>query len=360
MSLKNPRNQKMSKPMMNDGIVLLAKQVNQTSFYSLNSVKKALATSKVGHTGTLDSFAQGLLVVCVGKMTRLAGNITEFDKSYEAVIQFGQETDTLEYTGEVIKEAPLPDLEKLKITIENHIGEQWQTPPSFSAIHVNGKRASDLARSGKETEIPKRKIKVFKAELEDYKLASNGRVLACKIFFSVSKGTYIRSLARDIALECESSGHLIGLYRTKVGNFEIQAAAGYQFLNDFTIDSCLQAVKEYKEKSLLKEKNSEAVKLLNNLDIEKDKIIKEEICKSLRPFDKSCAAMCGFYTVDLKNPEIEKDIKNGKKILTSWFCQSPASIPQNVDLAIFSQGRFCALISSQENKKYFYKFVASC
>ena len=88
---------------MNDGIVLLAKQPNQTSFYSLNSVKKALGTSKVGHTGTLDSFAQGLLVVCVGKMTKLAGNITEFDKSYEAVIQFGEETEVRHISNNILE-----------------------------------------------------------------------------------------------------------------------------------------------------------------------------------------------------------------------------------------------------------------
>ena len=111
----NLKRQLSSHPM-NDGIVLLAKQPNQTSFYSLNSVKKALGTSKVGHTGTLDSFAQGLLVVCVGKMTKLAGNITEFDKSYEAVIKFGEETDTLEYTGKVIKKLVFPKLMCLKVS----------------------------------------------------------------------------------------------------------------------------------------------------------------------------------------------------------------------------------------------------
>ena len=87
-----------------DGIVLLAKRPGPTSFASLNSVKKSLNTTKVGHTGTLDSFAQGLLVVCTGRLTKLAGNITAFDKSYQAVIHFGKETDTLEYTGNVIKE----------------------------------------------------------------------------------------------------------------------------------------------------------------------------------------------------------------------------------------------------------------
>ena len=128
-----------------DGIVLLAKKTGLTSFTALNSVKKALNTTKVGHTGTLDSFAQGLLVVCCGRLTRLAGNITEFDKSYEAVIKFGEETDTLEYTGQIIRRAPLPSLEALEASVKKYTGKQLQAPPAFSALHANGKRASDLA-----------------------------------------------------------------------------------------------------------------------------------------------------------------------------------------------------------------------
>ena len=91
-----------------DGIILLAKQPGLTSFSSLNSVKKALNTKKVGHTGTLDSFAQGLLIVCTGRLTRLAGRITEFNKTYQAVIKFGEETDTYEYTGKITKKTVLP------------------------------------------------------------------------------------------------------------------------------------------------------------------------------------------------------------------------------------------------------------
>ena len=373
---------------MNDGIVLLAKQPNQTSFYSLNSVKKALGTSKVGHTGTLDSFAQGLLVVCVGKMTKLAGNITEFDKSYETVIQFGEETDTLEYTGNVIKKTPLPKLEKLETVVKSHIGLQMQTPPDFSAIHINGKRASDLAREGKQAEIPQRQINVFDAKITETLVDDDGNVTACKIFFSVSKGTYIRSLARDIAAECESSGHLIGLYRTKVGNFKIEDAAGYGLLEDFTIESCVKRVREYR-RMLLEETQAEVEaaaakstdkteyatsdksesnkktpdkksKVLNNLDVQKDEIVKKEISERIRAFDKECAAQCGFYTIDLKNAEIEKEIENGKNIRTSWFTENTDSIPENKDIAVFSNERFCALIykaNNSEKKNFFYKFV---
>ena len=111
----------------------------------------------------MDSFAQGLLVVCTGRLTKLAGCITEFDKSYSAVIKFGEETDTLEYTGEVIKTANLPTIDALNEAINKFTGKILQAPPAFSAIHVNGKRASDLAREGKTVEIPPRPITVFEA-----------------------------------------------------------------------------------------------------------------------------------------------------------------------------------------------------
>ena len=230
-----------------DGIVLLAKQPGLTSFSSLFNVKKALKTTKVGHTGTLDSFAQGLLVVCTGRLTRLAGNITEFDKEYKAVISFGSETDTLEYTGNIIKETALPTEQALISAVESFIGPQQQVPPQFSALHVNGKRASDIARKGGEISLPPRPITVYKAEITELEKNAQGLVENCMITFRVSKGTYIRSLARDIADKCGSSGHLIGLYRTRVGNFCIEDAAGFSLLSDFTISACKKAVESWKK-----------------------------------------------------------------------------------------------------------------
>lgn len=147
----------MNKNNIEDGIVLLSKRTGETSFSSLYNVKKALGTKKVGHTGTLDSFASGLLVICTGKLTKLVSNITEFDKTYEAVLKFGEETDTLEYTGSVIKKTDLPDLAKLEEVLQKYKGEMLQKPPIYSAIHIDGKRASDLARKGVEADIPKEK-----------------------------------------------------------------------------------------------------------------------------------------------------------------------------------------------------------
>ena len=279
-----------------DGIVLLAKKPGLTSFSSLHSIKKALGTTKVGHTGTLDSFAQGLLVVCTGRLTRLAGNITEFDKSYEAVIKFGEETDTLEYTGNVIQTAPLPTLDTLKSAITKYTGKILQAPPAFSAVHVNGKRASDLAREGKDVEIPPRPVTVFKADLTETKQNAEGLIEYCKIDFTVSKGTYIRCLARDIAKEAGSAGHLVGLYRTRVGNFDIKDSAGFTELSDFNISSSIEASKQ-------------------TIDLQKphpdDSALQEEIRNKLCGFDRETAALCGFDSITLKDEEAEKDYKKG-------------------------------------------------
>ena len=161
-------------------IVLFSKEAGKTSFSSLFTVKKAFSTTKVGHTGTLDSFAEGLLVVCVGNLTRLAGKITEFDKVYQAVLLFGEERDTLECSGKLVRTAPLPTEKALFDSVTKFTGTYMQTPPSFSAIHVDGKRASDLARSGQDVEIPSRSVTVFSSEIKEI-MYEDGE---CRLFLS--------------------------------------------------------------------------------------------------------------------------------------------------------------------------------
>ncbi len=326
-----------------DGIVLLAKKPGLTSFSSLHSIKKALGTTKVGHTGTLDSFAQGLLVVCTGRLTKLAGNITEFDKSYEAVIKFGEETDTLEYTGQTIRTAPLPTLAALKTAITKYTGKILQSPPAFSAVHVNGKRASDLAREGKSVEIPPRPVTVFEAEITEIKQNSEGLVEYCKINFTVSKGTYIRCLARDIAKEAGSAGHLAGLYRTRVGNFDIKDAAGFKALSDFTIESSIEASK-------------------NTIDLQKphpdDSDLQEEIKKTIRDFDRETAILCGFNSITLKDEEAEKDYCNGKPLRSALFTCDLHKLAPAALYAVFSQQEvFRGLIEKESGGRIRHRFV---
>ena len=329
-----------------DGIVLLAKQPGYTSFSSLYNVKKALNTTKVGHTGTLDSFAQGLLVVCTGRLTRLAGNITEFDKEYKAVIAFGTETDTLEYTGNVIKETVLPTEQALLDAIKKFTGPQQQVPPQFSALHVNGKRASDIARKGGEVNLPARPIIVYKAELNELTKNSEGLVQYCMITFRVSKGTYIRSLARDIAKACESSGHLFGLYRTRVGDFCIEDAAGYNLLPAFTIEACKKTVEAWNASV-----KNEEIK-------EQNALIQNEIPTKIKAFDEQTAALCGFVPIHLADDEAEASFRNGKPVLKKWFTEHLDDLLKNNLFAVFSkEGSFCGLIEKKDPKHFSYKFV---
>ncbi len=323
-----------------DGIVLLAKKPGLTSFATLHSVKKALGTTKVGHTGTLDSFAQGLLVVCTGRLTKLAGCITEFDKSYSAVIKFGEETDTLEYTGEVVRTASLPSPDALNEAIKKFTGNILQAPPAFSAIHVNGKRASDLAREGKSVDIPPRPITVFEAKITETKLTNERLVEYCKIDFIVSKGTYIRCLARDIAKEAGSAGHLIGLYRTRVGNFDIKDAAGFRELKDFSIQSSIEQSK------------------ITENERPDDTELKEEIRNTLRGFDKETSTMCGFTNLILTDEQAEKNYCNGKPIRSALFGTNLHDIDNNTVCAIFSKTDFFRGLIEKDNEGHLHhRFV---
>ena len=326
-----------------DKIVLLAKQPGITSFNSLYNVKRAFNTTKVGHTGTLDNFAQGLLVVCTGRLTKLAGNIIEFDKSYKAVLSFGSETDTLDYEGNVVKSAPLPDEETVRKVVESFVGEQEQTPPVFSAIHVDGKRASELVRKGVEVELPSRKINVYSAKILDIEKNSDDKVLSCLIDFSVSKGTYIRCLARDIGVACGSAAHLIGLFRTKVGNFNIEDAAGYSLLPPFDISTC---------KNIAGQENLKTK--ADNIDL------KNEIIKTSRNFDEQTALLCGFKGLHLKDVQSETDFRFGRPLHKTFFVeQVEIKSPQELFSVFTADGIFCGLLECKNFEKQYlgYKMV---
>ena len=204
---------------MTSGLILLNKKPGITSFDSLRDIKRALGTGKVGHTGTLDKFAGGLLAVLVGKALRLSQWFSHCDKKYEGRICFGAETDTLDPEGSVIAEAAVPTREAVEKVLSEFTGEIMQAPPAYSAIHVNGKRASSLARSGEMPEMKKRQVTVYKLEL------TNWQPPFADIFVHCSSGTYIRSLARDIALASGSRGYLSSLLRTQVGKFALEAAS---------------------------------------------------------------------------------------------------------------------------------------
>lgn len=201
-----------------DGYLLLRKSPGPSSFETLFQVKRALGTGRVGHSGTLDSFAEGLLVVLVGRSTRLVPWFTGCDKRYQGLIRFGAETDTLDPQGKIVAEAPPPDRSTLEEILKTFRGDLLQTPPIYSSVHVGGRRAHQLARSGVEVEMPRRPVTIHSIELLSYEDGEARVDVRC------SKGTYIRSLARDIALACGSRAHLRELLRLEVAGFRVEDA----------------------------------------------------------------------------------------------------------------------------------------
>jgi tRNA pseudouridine55 synthase len=200
------------------GLILLRKPEGITSFQALFPVKRALGTGKVGHAGTLDRFASGLLVLLAGPYSRLASYVAAGEKTYRGLIAFGSETDTLDPEGEVIATAPPPSLEALEAALGSFRGRILQRPPAYSAVHVQGKRAYQLAREGLDPEMKERQVEVFSLELLSYEGGEALVELRC------SSGTYVRSLARDIAVACGSRSHLRALERLAIGPFSVEDA----------------------------------------------------------------------------------------------------------------------------------------
>lgn len=202
-----------------DGFLLLDKPSEITSFSSLGSVKKRLGTNKVGHAGTLDKFAEGLLIALIGKMTKASSYVMGLSKEYRARLVFGIETDTLDPEGETLETSEhIPGIDDIEGVIQDFLGPIEQIPPRFSAVHVNGHRAHRLAREGKSMTLKPREVTIYELEIVDFDPPYADFRVVC------SKGTYIRSLARDIARALGSRGHLTALRRTRIGGFGVDEA----------------------------------------------------------------------------------------------------------------------------------------
>jgi tRNA pseudouridine55 synthase len=204
-----------------NGLVLLDKEPGRTSFQALYPVKRLYGNS-VGHTGTLDSFAEGLLVVLVGKFTKFNPLFTAFDKVYEADFTFGTETATLDPEGEVVFSGTPPH-EALLSLANRFVGPLMQVPPDYSAVHVQGRRASDRVRDGQVLDLPPRPVTVYSLDI----LAWNSPVLTVRIH--CSKGTYVRSIARDWGRASGHGAHVTRLRRLRVGPFGLPEAGPMEF-----------------------------------------------------------------------------------------------------------------------------------
>lgn len=201
-----------------DGILNIYKEKGYTSHDVVAKLRGILKTKKIGHTGTLDPDAQGVLPVCVGRATKLCDMLTDKDKAYETVMLLGKTTDTQDITGSVLRESELGEditAEKVTEVINSFVGEYMQVPPMYSALKVNGKKLYELARSGIEVERKARKVYIHSIEIKDISLPRVTMTVNC------SKGTYIRTLCHDIGETLGAGGCMEELLRIKSGQFEI-------------------------------------------------------------------------------------------------------------------------------------------
>ena len=199
-----------------NGVIVIDKEKGITSRDVVNKVVKEYNTKKVGHTGTLDPIATGVLVVCVGSATKLVSDLTNHDKEYIATVELGKLTDTMDITGNLIKEENVSKTKEEIIEVLNSFkGKYIQTVPIYSAVKVNGRKLYEYARNNEEVELPKREVEIFDIELLDYK--DNYFTFKC----NVSKGTYIRALINDIATKLGTIGIMTDLRRTRLGKFTL-------------------------------------------------------------------------------------------------------------------------------------------
>lgn len=209
---------------MTDGVILIDKPAGMTSFGVVARVRRVLSQKsgkkiKVGHTGTLDPFATGLILLVIGKECKNAGTYSKLDKVYEATIRLGQTSTTGDPEGEVTNvSSNIPDEKEVKKVFEKFMGEITQRPPIYSAIKIDGQRAYKLARKGEQIEMPERKVTIHSLKLLDYTYPE------VKIRSHVSSGTYIRTLAEDIGKELGVGAYCTQLRRTEINKWHINQA----------------------------------------------------------------------------------------------------------------------------------------
>lgn len=241
---------------MKSGIVLIDKAKGFTSRQEINYLGKVFNTKKVGHIGTLDPFADGLLIALIEKGTKLSQFLEGMDKEYIATLKLGKKTDSGDINGNIIEEKSVPNLtnKTIKEVLTSFVGQNEQLPPMYSAIKVNGKELYKYARSGEEIERKKRTITIHSLNLISFK---DDEIV---FLAHVSKGTYIRTLGEDIAERLGTVGYLTSLTRTRIGNFRLDNAHKKEDVTENDIidmKSALSFMKEYKL-------NDEEYKMVNN------------------------------------------------------------------------------------------------
>lgn len=211
-----------------DGVIIINKPKGFTSQDVVSKTKRILNVKKAGHTGTLDPLATGVLPVLIGNYTKLSKYLIEHDKVYRAKIKFGEQRETGDLEGKVVKtsDVKVSDIENIKFVLNKMIGEQMQVPPMYSAIKINGKKLYEYARNGEIVEVPARKIEIYKLDLIDF----NEIEQSLEVEVSCSKGTYIRVLCEDIAKNLGTVGFMEELNRIKVDKFDIDKSLSFEDL----------------------------------------------------------------------------------------------------------------------------------
>lgn len=230
-----------------NGILIINKEKNWTSHDVVSKIRKTTG-EKVGHTGTLDPLATGVLPILIGKGTKFSKYLIEHDKVYEVELELGKKTDTADAEGRIIEEKNVDEEyinANLQKVLKSFIGKQEQIPPMYSAIKKNGKKLYEYARAGEKVEIEPRKIEIYNIELLKYE----DKCINLKV--SCSKGTYIRSLCEDIAEKLNTVGYMRNLNRLQVGKFKIENAIKIEDVNLESIQEHLITLEE-----LLKENDS--------------------------------------------------------------------------------------------------------
>lgn len=250
-----------------NGVLLVNKEKGISSFGVCSKVRKKLGIKKVGHSGTLDPEAEGLLTILIGEGTKLSKYLVEHSKEYKACLKIGIKTDSADGEGNIIKKDSFKlrkeDEEKYKILIKSFEGEIKQVPPMYSALKVNGKKLYEYARSGQEIERKARDIQIFSIIINELNYDEN------EIYFTVncSKGTYIRTLCEQIAEKLGTVGYMKSLVRTKVNEFKIEDAFSLEQIEMMTVEdinSRIITIEKLFEKSERLDMTKKGVELLKN------------------------------------------------------------------------------------------------
>ncbi len=288
---------------MYNGIINVYKEKGYTSFDVVARMRGICGQKKIGHTGTLDPDAEGVLPVCLGKATKVCDMLTDSDKVYRAVMQLGVETDTQDMTGTILKEADTSGLAEQHVmsAVMQFEGEIFQVPPMYSALKVNGKKLCDLARTGVTVERKARPVTIYKILVENIELPYVTMTVSC------SKGTYIRTLCHDIGAKLGCGAAMKSLVRLQ--------AAGYRIEDAYKLD----ALQEFKESGTLK----------------------DVVTPIERVFE--------VYPVLTAKPEYDIMLKNGNKMALQQFQET---IKPESELKVrvrMSDGRFAAVYEYRED-----------